>query len=68
MPGRANAKGVGGWLLLYLIASIPLMFLYAAGLSGLFSDYPRVVAFSCGWAIVWTQYFRQSARVRNTYG
>lgn len=138
MPGRANAKGVGGWLLLYLIASVPLMFLHAVGLSGLFSDYPLVpmiaifliflvplwllaskspgaprwnigmlwmtaglmtlralvvlispflaqgpdvaalptistilpgfVAFSCGWAIVWTQYFRQSARVGNTYG
>lgn len=123
--------------MLYLIASIPLMFLYAVGLSGLFSDYPLVlviaifliflvplwllaskspnaprwnigllwmtaglmtlrslavlispfladgpdiaelptistilpgvVAFSFGWAIVWTKYFRQSARIRNTF-
>ncbi|MYF77985.1 MAG: DUF2569 domain-containing protein [Acidobacteria bacterium] len=138
MSGRGNAKGIGGWLLLYLVASVPLMSLYAVGLSGLFSDYPLaptiaifviflvplwllalkspgaprwnigmlwmtaglmtlrslavlispflaegpdsaalptistfvpgVVAFSCGWAIVWTKYFRQSARVRNTFG
>ena len=124
--------------MLYLIASIPLMFLYAVGLSGLFSDYPvvlviamfliflvplwllaskspgaprwnigllwmtaglmtlrslavlispflaegpdvaelptistilpGVVAFSFGWAIVWTKYFRQSARIRSTFG
>lgn len=123
--------------MLYLIASIPLMFLYAVGLSGLFSDYPLVlviaifliflvplwllaskspnaprwnigllwmtaglmtlrslavlispflaegpdiaelptistilpgvVAFSFGWAIAWTKYFRQSARIRNTF-
>jgi len=138
MTGRDSATGIGGWLLLYLVASVPLMFLYAVGLSGLFSDYPLVpmiaifliflvplallasrspgaprwnigmlwmtaglmtlrslavlispflaegpdlavlptistivpgvVAFSCGWAIVWTKYFRQSARVRNTFG
>ena len=138
MSGRGNAKGIGGWLLLYLVASVPLMSLYAVGLSGLFSDYPvvlmiaifliflvplgllaskspgaprwnigmlwmtaglmtlrslavlispflaegpdsaalptistfvpGVVAFSCGWAIVWTKYFRQSARIRNTFG
>ena len=138
MSRRADAKGIGGWLLLYLVASVPLMSLYAVGLSGLFSDYPLaptiaifviflvplwllaskspgaprwnigmlwmtaglmtlrslavlispflaegpdsaalptistfvpgVVAFSCGWAIVWTKYFRQSARIRNTFG
>lgn len=31
--------GLGGWLLLYLCASIPYLLFHAAGLSGLF-DYP----------------------------
>jgi hypothetical protein len=139
MSERPDVSGVGGWLLVYLIASIPLFFIYAVGVSGAFSDYPfllviaiflifsvplwllasrapnaprwnigmlwmtaglmtlrslavlispflaegppdiaelptistvlpGIVAFSFGWAIAWTKYFRESARVRNTFG
>ena len=32
--------GIDGWLLVYLIGSVPLGLLYAAGLSGWFFDYP----------------------------
>ena len=138
MSSSVEVNGLGGWLLVYLIPSIPLMVIYAVGLSGAFSDYPLVlmiaiflifsvplwllaskspnaprwnigmlwmtaglmtlrclavlispflaegpsniaelstistilpgiVAFSFSWAIVWTKYFRESARVRNTF-
>lgn len=131
-------NGIRGWLLVYLLASIPLIVIYAVGLSGAVSDYPLVlmlanlfffaiplwlilsksptapqwniamlwimallmslrsvavlllpflaeeptriegipviagilpgvVAFSLGWAIVWTKYFKESVRVRNTF-
>ena len=33
-------KGVNGWLLVYLIGSVPVQFFYAMGLSGWFFDYP----------------------------
>ena len=32
--------GIKGWLLVYLIASVPLVAFYAAGLSGWFFNYP----------------------------
>ena len=35
-----GVQGVGGWLLVYLIGSIPLMVFYSAGLSGWFFEYP----------------------------
>ena len=35
-----GVQGVGGWLLVYVIVSIPLMLFYSAGLSGWFFDYP----------------------------
>lgn len=35
--------GVGGWLLAYLIGSIPLLAVYSMGLSGWFLDYPLVL-------------------------
>ncbi len=133
-------KGIGGWLLVYVIGSIPLMLFYSAGLSGWFFEYPAalmaaiflafaiplllilrkspgaprwniallwtasilitlriiygvlfqrimegqprlnseellaalpillgIVIFSLGWAIVWTKYFKNSVRVRNTF-
>ncbi len=129
--------GVKGWLLVYLICSIPLLMFYSMGLSGWFFDYPFVlmvviflllavplllillrspkaprwniavlwivavlmtlrsisvflmpvsgeemsreellvvvvtlsgiVSVSLGWAIVWTKYFKESVRVRNTF-
>ena len=31
---------ISGWLLVYLIGSVPLVFFYSAGLSGWFFDYP----------------------------
>jgi len=32
-------EGVGGWLLVYLVGSVPLTLFYAAGLAGRFSEY-----------------------------
>lgn len=137
---RDGVHGIGGWLLVYSIASIPVMLFYSAGLAGWFFDYPvllmaaifvalampllliplkspraprwniaalwvasilitlrivygvlfqrilegrprlsseellaalpillGIVAFSLGWAIVWTNYFKNSVRVRNTF-
>ena len=130
-------EGIKGWLLVYLICSIPLLMVYSMGLSGWFFDYPFVlmvviflllavplmlillkspkaprwniavlwiivvlmtlrsisvflmpvsgeemsreellvvavtlsgiVSLSLGWAIVWTKYFKESVRVRNTF-
>ena len=132
-------RGVRGWLLVYVIVSIPLMMFHSMGLSGWFLDYPfwlmvgiflllaipvvlvpmkspraarwnialvwtmvvlmtlrafnvilplgsagqpplraeelrvvaltlsGIVAFTLGWAIIWTKYFRESERVRNTF-
>lgn len=138
MEDDRSVKGIGGWLLIYLLASIPPMMVYAVGLSGAFFDYPPllmivgflffsvplwlilwkspkapkwniamlwimtglialrsvgvfvlpsgggaspggdellavvtslagIVLFSLGWATVWTKYFRESVRVRNTF-
>ena len=38
--GMDGVQGVGGWLLVYVIVSIPLLLFYSAGLSGWFFDYP----------------------------
>ena len=35
-----GVQGVGGWLLVYVIVSIPIMLFHSAGLSGWFFDYP----------------------------
>lgn len=40
MTERDHAQGIGGWLLVYVIGSIPVMLFYSAGLSGWFFDYP----------------------------
>ncbi len=38
---KGNLMGtINGWLLVYLIGSVPLLAFYAAGLSGWFFDYP----------------------------
>ena len=135
-----TAEGIKGWLLVYLIGSIPLLMVYSMGLSGWFFDYPivlmvviflllaiplllillkspqapqwniavlwiaavlmtlraisvflfpmasegqppmsseelpvvaltlsAIVSISIGWAMVWTKYFKESVRVRNTF-
>jgi len=135
-----TVQGIRGWLLVYILCSIPLLMVYSIGLSGWCFDYPFVlmlaiflllaiplllillkspkapqwniatlwiivalmtlrslsvflfpmvsegqpplsseelpvivatlsgiVTCSLGWAIVWTKYFRQSVRVRNTF-
>ena len=38
--GVERAQGIGGWLLVYLVFSIPVSMFLAAGLSGWFLDYP----------------------------
>jgi hypothetical protein len=38
--GWMTLDGIKGWLLVYLIGSMPLFAFYAAGLSGWFFDYP----------------------------
>ena len=133
-------RGISGWLLVYVIGSVPPMAVYSMGLSGWFLDYPfwlmaviflvcavplllvilkhatapkwniaamwllaalmtlralnvfvlpvggdgqpplggeqlqvailtlaGIVSFSLIWAAVWTKYFRESERVRNTF-
>lgn len=131
-----SVEGIKGWLLVYIIGSIPVLMFYSAGLSGVVG-YPLVLAlviflllaiplllillksakapqwniamlwiaaillilrivggllfheegqppvsrerlleaipiligivtFSLGWAIIWTKYFKNSVRVRNT--
>ena len=131
-----NLKGINGWLLVYLVGSIPLLMVYSMGLSGWFFEYPFIlmvaiflflsypllliiiksskapkwnifmwwtvvilmalrsisvflepggkemnfddmlsvaftlfviVSISLGWAIIWTNYFNKSIRVRNTF-
>lgn len=135
-----NSEGIGGWLVVYIVGSIPLLTVYSMGLSGWFFEYPValmlaifivlavplllvlrkspqaprwntaalwimatlmilrsisvilfpmgsedapplrgdellgvvkplavIVAASLGWATLWTQYFKQSVRVRNTF-
>lgn len=136
-----SVKGIKGWLVVYIVGSIPVLMFYAAGLSGWFFDYPLglliaiflllaiplllillkspkapqwniamlwiasilitlrivfgvlftrvqeglpplsgeellvaiptllgIVIFSLGWATIWTEYFKKSVRVRNTFG
>jgi len=36
-------KGIKGWLLVYLIGSIPLLTMYSMGLSGWFFEYPFIL-------------------------
>jgi len=38
-----NMKGIKGWLLVYLIGSIPLLIMYSMGLSGWFFEYPFIL-------------------------
>lgn len=137
---RNDEEGLGGWIVVYVIGSIPLLTIYSMGLSGWFFEYPIglmlaiffllavplllvlrkspkaprwniaalwimaalmilrsisvilfptssydasplsgdellavaqplgvIVAVALGWAMAWTQYFRNSARVRNTF-
>ena len=35
-----SVKGMTGWLVVYIVCSIPVLMFYAAGLSGWFFDYP----------------------------
>ena len=37
---RDSLAGIRGWLLVYIIGSIPVLLFYAAGLSGWFFEYP----------------------------
>ena len=37
---RSRRRGVRGWLLVYLVGSIPLLMVYSIGLSGWVFDYP----------------------------
>ena len=38
-----SVKGMEGWSVVYIVASIPVLMFYAAGLSGWFFDYPLVL-------------------------
>ena len=38
--GREGVNGIQGWLLVYLVCSIPVLLFISAGLSGWFFDYP----------------------------
>ena len=38
-----NMKGIKGWLLVYLIGSIPLLIMYSMGFSGWFFEYPFIL-------------------------
>ena len=40
---RDSRKGIKGWLLVYLISSIPLLIMYSMGLSGWFFEYPFIL-------------------------
>lgn len=137
---RNDKEGIGGWIVVYVIGSIPLLMVYSMGLAGWFFEYPIglmlaifillaiplllvlrkspkaprwniaalwimaalmilrstsvilfpmssddapplrgdelravaqplgvIVAVALGWAMVWTRYFRNSARVRSTF-
>lgn len=138
---RSDKEGIGGWIVVYIVGSIPLLTVYSMGLAGWFFEYPIglmlaifillavplllvlrkspkaprwnivalwimaalmilrsisvilfpmssedapplrgdellavaqplsvIVAVALGWAMVWTRYFRNSSRVRNTFG
>lgn len=38
-----SMEGIKGWLLAYFIGSIPLLMVYAMGLSGWFFEYPFIL-------------------------
>ena len=38
--GAEGTRGVQGWLLVYIVCSIPVLLFFSAGLSGWFFDYP----------------------------
>ncbi|MFQ5530103.1 MAG: hypothetical protein ACE5FP_07095 [Gemmatimonadota bacterium] len=38
-----NTEGIKGWLLVYLIGSVPLLMMYSMGLSGWLFEYPLVL-------------------------
>ena len=38
--GRERVYGIRGWLLVYIVCSIPVLLFLSAGLSGWFFDYP----------------------------
>ena len=38
--GRERAYGIRGWLLVYVLCSIPVLLFFSAGLAGWFLDYP----------------------------
>ena len=38
-----SIKGIKGWLLVYLIGSVPLLIMYSMGLSGWFFEYPFIL-------------------------
>ena len=38
-----SVEGIKGWLLVYIIGSIPVLLYYSAGLSGWFFEYPIVL-------------------------
>ncbi len=40
---KKGVEGINGWLLVYIIGSIPVLLFYAAGLSGWFFEYPLVL-------------------------
>ena len=50
---RRTANGIDGWLLAYLLGSIPIMAICSIGLSGWFFDYPigLMAAIFCALAI-----------------
>ncbi len=37
---KPNKEGIGGWLVVYIVGSIPLLTVYSMGLSGWFFEYP----------------------------
>ena len=37
---RNDEEGLGGWIVVYVIGSIPLLTIYSMGLSGWFFEYP----------------------------
>ena len=38
--GGESVNGIQGWLLVYIVASIPVLLFFSAGLAGWFFDYP----------------------------
>ena len=64
MTARGDTKGIGGWLLVYLVGSIPVLLFYAAGLSGWFFEYPLVLMAAIFFALatpLWLLVWKSSA-------